>query len=108
MKYKLKVSEKDLQKTIIDYLLLKKAVVVKVNNGGVFDFKRQVWRKQREKGISDILACYKGYFLAIEVKSTGAKPSPDQEDFLQRVIKAGGHAIWTDNFEKVEEMIKRI
>ena len=42
------------------------------------------------KGIADIIGCYKGRFLAIEVKRPGEKPTPDQQEFLDRYSSAGG------------------
>ncbi len=43
-----------------------------------------------ERGVSDLLVCYQGRFLAIEVKRPGGKVSPEQERFLERVRAAGG------------------
>lgn len=43
----------------------------------------------RYRGISDLLVCYKGCFLAIELK-TGSKLTSSQELFLEDVKKAGG------------------
>ena len=58
------------------------------------------------KGVSDILGCYKGRFLAIEVKTPGGRTSPEQERFLANVNDAGGiafvaHSIY-DVIEKLE------
>jgi hypothetical protein len=43
-----------------------------------------------ERGVSDLLCCYEGRFLAIEVKRPGGRVSPEQERFLERVRAAGG------------------
>ena len=43
-----------------------------------------------QKGISDLICCYKGRFVAIEVKKKAGKLSPDQETFLQHVNESGG------------------
>lgn len=45
-----------------------------------------------KKGISDILGCYKGRLIAIEVKVKGGKVSPYQEKFIEEVNQAGGLA----------------
>lgn len=100
--------EQEIQKAILDYLRHIHAVPVKINNGGVFSQSRQTYIPSRQKGISDILACYKGYFIAIEVKRKGAKPTPEQLGFLDEVRRAGGFAIWTDNLDDVIEMIDGI
>lgn len=44
------------------------------------------------KGISDILGCYKGRMLAIEVKTDVGRVSDDQQRFIKRVIEEGGIA----------------
>lgn len=41
-------------------------------------------------GVSDILGCVNGYFLAIEVKRPGKKPTLAQMEFLKEVNSAGG------------------
>ena len=41
-------------------------------------------------GVSDILGCYKGKMIAIELKSPNGKPTPDQLRFIQNVNDAGG------------------
>lgn len=42
------------------------------------------------RGISDILGCYQGRLLAIEVKKPGGRVSPDQMRFIERVNQEGG------------------
>ena len=44
------------------------------------------------RGISDIIGCYKGHFLAIEVKNQTNKLSEHQEAFLDNVRRSGGIA----------------
>jgi len=85
--YMKKTTEQDIQKSIIDYLRIKKYVVFKhnstqfgVRNGERFAFTNGT------KGISDIIACSpRGTFVAIEVKKPGGKPTPEQLEFLERI-----------------------
>jgi hypothetical protein len=44
----------------------------------------------QEAGIPDILVCYKGYFLGLEVKQPGEEPSPMQRKVLHEIERAGG------------------
>ena len=44
----------------------------------------------QEKGISDLLVCYRGFFIAMEVKTNTGAPSPLQRQFLLSVRRAGG------------------
>lgn len=101
MKKLLKANEKETQSTILEYLTRIGAVVVKFNNVGIYIKKTGKYIPPRDLGVSDILACYKGLFFAIEVKSTGKKPTDNQLNFLQRVRDAGGIAFWTDNIDEV-------
>lgn len=52
-----------------------------------------------EPGRPDIVACYKGYFLAIEAKVDGNTPSAAQGIHCRNIWKAGGIAcvVWTIN-----------
>ena len=61
-------------------------------------------------GIPDILACYRGYFVAIEVKSpTGKGRANDIQKLKIKAIRdAGGVAFITDNIEDVERVLKFI
>lgn len=87
--------ERDIQHAIIQYLELKKFVVVKVNNGGVYVKARDTYMKSRQPGVSDILACEPrtGRFWAIEVKRPSGKLSTEQKAFLERVEASGGKAM---------------
>ena len=61
-------------------------------------------------GIPDIIACYRGYFVAIEVKSpTGKGRASDIQKLKIKAIRdAGGVAFITDNIEDVEQVLKFI
>lgn len=61
-------------------------------------------------GIPDILACYRGYFVAIEVKSpTGKGRASDiQKLKIKAIREAGGVAFITDNLEEVYRIIDYI
>jgi hypothetical protein len=56
-----------------------------------------------ETGVSDILGCYRGKLLCIEVKREGGRLSPYQETFLGAVRAEGGIAIVA---RSVEDVIK--
>ncbi len=43
-----------------------------------------------EKGISDIIGCFNGRMVAIEIKRPGGKATPDQIAFIEAVRAAGG------------------
>ena len=60
-------------------------------------------------GIPDILACYKGVFLGIEVKVGKNKPSTLQKAKVKLINQAGGLAVVTwDSTEQVLAMLDYI
>ena len=54
-----------------------------------------------EKGISDIIGCYQGRFIAIEIKSPKGIVSPGQRAFLDKVNDAGGRGFVARSIEDV-------
>lgn len=44
-------------------------------------------------GVSDLLVCYKGYFIALELKVGNYQPDPLQISYLQKVRDAGGFGL---------------
>jgi len=63
----------------------------RVNNVGVWDEKKQIYRAgNTQKGIADILCCIRGRFLAIEVKAGKDRLSDYQDIFRQDVTCAKG------------------
>ena len=52
-------------------------------------------------GDPDIIACYRGYFIAIEGKSATGSPSEEQEDCREWVVDAGGIHIYAYNLDVV-------
>lgn len=56
-----------------------------------------------EKGISDIIGCFKGRFLAIEIKTENGKVSEYQQRFIDNVNEAGGLAFVARSIEDVIE-----
>ncbi len=57
-------------------------------------------------GISDILCCRHGIFIAIEVKKKPNRPTPLQLEFLRKVSDAGGIGIVAYSVEDVKKIIK--
>lgn len=96
-------NEKETQKAILEYLKTIGALPIKIYNGGIYDPSSQKYffPYQTQRGVSDIIVCYKGKFIAIEVKSPLKKPTPYQIQFLHEVERAGGIGIWTDNIDKI-------
>ena len=54
-----------------------------------------------EKGISDIIGCHNGRFLAIEIKTERGRVTPHQQRFIDRVNAAGGIGFVARSIEDV-------
>ena len=94
-------AEKQFENKIKAYLKSKNAWYIKYWGGGGFT----------KAGIPDILCCYKGKFIAIEVKAPNGKPSELQLYTLNEIRKAGGQAFLLypkdfDDFKKWMEELK--
>jgi hypothetical protein len=59
-------------------------------------------------GVADILGCFKGKFLAIEVKTPGGKVTERQQAFLDRVNYEGGLAFVARSVEEVIGPLKGV
>jgi Holliday junction resolvase len=91
------VKEQDYQRKIVKLLESKGAYVVKVITAS-------------KKGVPDVIACYKGHFIAIEVKTpnTMNNVSPLQQYNLKTINDAGGYALVAWSINVVEEMMEMI
>jgi Holliday junction resolvase len=86
--------ESKIQKKIIDFLKSEGAYVVKTI----------VCSKN---GIPDLLCCYRGQFMALEVKTDEGKTTALQEYNLKEIEKAGGIAITVRSIDDVKSIIFR-
>ena len=61
-----------------------------------------------KSGVSDIICCYKGKFIAFECKTFNARNNITdlQKHHIEQVIKNGGSAYVVWSLEQVQEIIK--
>ncbi|MEA2036380.1 MAG: hypothetical protein U9O94_02645 [Nanoarchaeota archaeon] len=108
------MSEKKLETAILDYLsYIKEGYFFKVNTMGVYDPTIGKHRKNMNKyainGISDILGCFMGVFMAMEVKLPSNKKRPDaQIDFINMINKTGGKAGFVTSIVEVDNLLKEV
>lgn len=90
-------AEKNFENRIKAYLKEKGAWLIKYWGGGEFT----------KAGIPDLLVCYKGHFIAIEVKAPKGKPSELQLYHLRKIKDAGGYAflLYPKDFEDFKKFI---
>lgn len=92
------VKEQNMQTSIMNYISSIGGLPIKFNNMGIY----------AKAGVSDILACIKGRFIAIEVKRPGNKPTAVQLQFINAVNSIGGLAFWADNLQDVKDKLKEL
>lgn len=59
----------------------------------------------QKSGISDILACINGRFVAIEVKAPGKSATPLQTKFLNIISECGGLGFVVTSLEAVQKVV---
>lgn len=62
----------------------------------------------QEVGIPDLLCCYRGRFVGLEVKQPGNSPSPVQMVVLQEIVSAGGIASVVSTLGQVDDLLAQI
>ena len=92
------IKEQNIQTSIMNYISSIGGLPIKFNNIGIY----------AKAGVSDILACIKGRFVAIEVKRPGNKPTAVQLQFITAVNNIGGLAFWADNLQDVKDKLKEL
>lgn len=71
---------------------------------GIFHWK-QFGGPMSTPGIPDIIGCYKGRMIAIEVKAPKGKVSPYQEQFIRQINEAGGLAFVARDIDTVIDQL---
>lgn len=103
------VTEHQIQSLILERLsFIKNGFFWRENSGLItaeHNGKKRHWRAGI-KGIADIIGVYKGFFVAIEVKRAGKKPSVEQKAYLQRVRDCGGIGFVCDDDKTVIESLE--
>lgn len=62
----------------------------------------------QEAGIPDLLCCWRGLFIALEVKLPGEKPSPKQASILRQIERSGGVARVVTSVMEVERLLRSL
>lgn len=106
------ILEKDIQRTICEYLSVKKYFFWRSNNIPVFSTNNAGKRTFRSlpkftpRGLPDIIVIYKGQFIALEIKRPKAKLRPEQADFGSKCIENGGKYFILHSLEELQELEK--
>lgn len=89
------MKESQIQKKIIEYL----------NRNGAYSIKTITTNRN---GSPDIICCFKGLFIAVEVKTDKGIVSKLQEYHQKEIIKSGGIALIVRSVEEVEQLLEKL
>ncbi|AOY74707.1 VRR-NUC domain-containing protein [Clostridium formicaceticum] len=92
------MKEKAIQHKIIEYLRGLSGVWFFKTHGGIY----------QAAGIPDIILCYKGKFIGLEIKRPKGKPTKLQEKVLRDIAKAGGTGAIVYGIEDVKRVMKEV
>lgn len=84
---------------------LLKGIQKLLNERGARAFKIHGDDNFQEVGIPDLLCCYRGRFVGLEVKMPGNKPSPVQKVVLNEIVSAGGYASVVSTVGEVQHLL---
>lgn len=93
----------ELTNKIIHQFYIDGAYAWRAASVGVYDKKIGQFRTAPKKGVADILACYRGTLIAVEVKIGSDRMSDEQVGFIKNILHAGGQAYVAKNFEEFLE-----
>ena len=86
----MKISEKHIQKAILDYLAFKKIFHYRQNSGAFKTESGGYMRTASVSGLPDIVAIKDGIYIGLEVKTATGIQSKEQREIQNRVTEAGG------------------
>lgn len=92
----------NLTKGVKNYIKVLGGWAVRVNVTGVYDTKQQLFRRvaEEDKGVSDVVACYKGRAVFVEIKIGNDTESMYQKRFKKEMTRAGAVCIVAKNMEQ--------
>jgi hypothetical protein len=104
-----KTNTNALTQSVIDRIkALKGCYAFRVNNGGIYDPTKKVFRKPKDgtAGVSDIIACIYGRYLSIEIKVGRDFQSDGQIEFEKLIRNARGSYIIVSEISYFEKWFK--
>ena len=102
--------ETEIQRTICDWLALRKVFFWRSNNVPVFGMSGSGVKRFRSlpkytpRGMPDIMCVIKGKFVGLEVKRPNAKLRPEQAQFGLKLIDHGGNYHTVHSLDEVQRL----
>ena len=112
----MRITEKEIENQILHYLhFASGAYAWKVNNTGVFDPKKKVFRRKSkydvngQADITCVLHTKRGSVTVfLEVKTPTGTQSKSQKEFESNITSVGGHYFIVRSVEDVIECLKKV
>lgn len=92
------MAEKDIVARILRYLKTEPDCFAWKEHGGMYG----------TAGIPDIICCFRGHFVAFEVKTEKGKLTKLQETTIQRIKDTKGKAYKVTSVEEVKEILENL
>lgn len=92
------MKEKTITNQILKYLKSEPECFAFKEHGGLYGVS----------GLPDIICCYKGKFMAFEVKTPQGKLSRLQEIAIKRINESGGMAFKVTSLQEVKDTLKEV
>ena len=92
------MKEKSIENKIKQYLKTVEDLYFFKEHGGLYG----------TAGVPDLICCYKGRFIALEVKAPDGKPTALQDATIRRITGAGGIARIVRSLEEVKDIITEL
>ena len=92
------MKEKTITNQILKYLKTEPECFAFKEHGGLYGVS----------GLPDIICCYKGKFMAFEVKTTQGRLSKLQEITIKRINESGGMAFKVTSLQEVKDVLKGV
>lgn len=109
---KLKVTEQQIFNSILDWLTVMRIPHAKIRNTGLIIHKegRTIFGRgnRDQRGVPDILCCYSGYPIAIEVKSETGRLSTEQYEWHENWRRAKGLVVVARNLQTVIDFFEKL
>ncbi len=101
--------ESEIQKACLQYLQLMenlgKCYFVRTSSGAVKTDTGRYFRTGK-KGSPDIICCYKGQFIGLEIKSEKGRQSPEQKEAEAIINNSGGKYCLIRSLDELIKIIK--
>ena len=102
----MKISEKHIQKAILDYLAFKKIFHYRQNSGAFKTESGGYMRTASVSGLPDIVAIKDGLYIGLEVKTATGKQSKEQREIQNRITAAGGLYLVVRSLDDVRKIFE--